>query len=159
MCTDAGQRPVYSDHSQCSLLLCVQQGSGTACVESVITSVVPDDGRLLILSNGAYGDRIAKMATVSGIRHRLIRFAEREPVCPKAVDGALAEESYSHVAVIHHETTAGVLNPVEEIGAVVRRHTDARTGTSPTYFVDSMSAFGAYDIDMQVTNPHGGPQS
>ena len=126
----------------------LMQGSGTACVESVLTSVVPRDGRLLVLSNGAYGERIAKMATISGIAHRIVRFAEREAVCPAAAERALGEEAYTHVAVIHHETTAGALNPIEEIGAVLRAHAGPSAGAS--YFVDSMSAFGAYDVDLQA---------
>ena len=129
----------------------LMQGSGTACVESVLTSVVPRDGRLLVLSNGAYGERIAKMATISGIAHRIVRFAEREAVCPGAVERALGEDKYSHVAVIHHETTAGALNPIEQIGEVVRR-----CGAGASYFVDSMSAFGAYDVDLQARPPPRG---
>jgi len=124
----------------------LMQGSGTFTVESVVTSVVPKDGgRMLIFSNGAYGERLGQMAVLSGISHKMVRFSEKEAVDAASVAAELAEDSYSHVAVIHHETTAGVLNPIAEIGEVIRK-----TSPDTTYIVDSMSAFGAYDVDMRA---------
>ena len=91
------------------------QGAGTMCVESVVSSVVPASGRLLVCSNGAYGERIATMCAYHGIAHDVVR-ADREnrAVAPAAVEAALAaRDDYTHVAVIHHETTAGTLNDID----------------------------------------------
>jgi 2-aminoethylphosphonate-pyruvate transaminase len=129
-----------SPQHECVLM----QGSGTFAVESVISSVVPDSGKLLILANGAYGERIGKMCEVHRIPYDILRYGERG--APNAADAAAAVEadpSITHVATIHHETTSGALNPVQEIG-------DAIKAVRPelTYIVDSMSAFGCYDIGL-----------
>ena len=129
----------------------IVQGSGTFAVESVISSVVAgpaEGGRLLVLSNGAYGERIKSIAERSGIDYHIERFGETEAVCPEAAARILSQEQggsrpFTHVAVIHHETTAGVLNPIRDIGAAVRKH-----APGAAYIVDSMSAFGAYEVDM-----------
>ena len=101
----------------------LMQGSGTFTVESVVTSVVPrDGGKLLVASNGAYGDRMAQMAKLAGIDYKLIKYTETQ--APSAADIAAelkgADGPFSHVGVIHHETTAGTLNPVEEIGQAIK---------------------------------------
>ena len=88
-------------------------------VESVLTSVVAppaEGGRLLVASNGAYGERIATTAKRAGIANKVLRFEENEAVNPQALSEELQLAEYSHLAVIHHETTAGVLNPIAEIG-------------------------------------------
>lgn len=124
----------------------LMQGSGTFAVEAVLSSVVPRDGRLLVVSNGAYGERLAQIASRFGIEHTLLRFAEREAVDPPTVGQAMeaaAERGvpFSHVAMIHHETTTGLLNPIEAVGALLEeRHPAA------SFVVDSMSGFGAYDV-------------
>lgn len=95
----------------------LMQGSGTFAVEGIVSSVVPPDGKLLVVSNGAYGLRMGAMASVHGIEHSVLKYAEDEVPCPIAVAEAVKDGGYTHVGVIHHETTAGVLNPVDEIGA------------------------------------------
>ena len=116
--------------SQAAGYECVlMQGSSTFAIESVVGSVVPPPaagGRILVCSNGAYGDRMAEMCGYYGIEHTLLKFGERDSVCPDAVRDALAAEGdapYTHVGCIHHETTAGTLNPIAGIGAVVAAHT------------------------------------
>lgn len=125
-------------------------GSGTMGVESVVNSVVPPPekgGRLLVASNGAYGLRMAKMAEMYGIPVDVIQYDETGRVCPDDVRAALKKQKYSHVGCIHHETTAGTLNPIEEIGAAIRDvDPDVR------FFVDSMSGFGAYALDLEKAN-------
>ena len=123
-------------------------------VESVVTSVVPDSGRLLILSNGAYGKRLALIAERHGIDHCVVSASEREIITPSAVEAELlraaaanGERAYSHVVVVHHETTSGILNPMHEIGLAV-----GRAAPEAAYIVDSMSAFGAYEVDMVKSN-------
>jgi 2-aminoethylphosphonate-pyruvate transaminase len=122
----------------------LMQGSGTFGVESVIASVIPPRGKLLVLANGAYGERIVKMTACLKIDHRVLR--GDEDVVPEAsdVDAILAEDpAITHVALVHCETTTGILNPLEPIGQVVRRH-------GKSSIVDAMSSFGAIPIDLEA---------
>src|SRR5690606_21017168 len=87
----------------------LMQGSGTFGVESVISSVVGKTDKLLVLVNGAYGERIVKMAVVHGLNHEVKTFPENEVVPADAVQKFLAEDpSITHVACIHSETTTGL---------------------------------------------------
>eukprot|EP00947_MAST-08B_sp_MAST-8B-sp1_P001119 g1119.t1 len=126
----------------------LMQGSGTFAVESTVGSVVPRDGKLLILSNGAYGQRIKKMAEIYDIDHAIKQYAERE--VPR-VDDMLAllteHPDTTHLAVIHHETTTGALNPMGDIGRALK---EVRPDVE--FIVDSMSGFGAYPVDMVKDN-------
>ena len=133
------------DGYECVLM----QGSGTFAVESVIGSVLPKkEGKLLILSNGAYGDRMKNMCEVMNIDHDIIRYSDREvPVAEDAVKRVTEDKSITHVATIHHETTTGALNPIGEIGRALKK-----CDPSLTYIVDSMSAFGAYPVNMKEDN-------
>jgi 2-aminoethylphosphonate-pyruvate transaminase len=120
------------------------QGSGTFGVESVISSVVGKNDHLLILANGAYGDRIAKMAGIHQLRHQVVRFAEDEIVTAAATTALLnAHPEITHVACIHSETTTGLFNPIGEIGAVCRQF-------NKVFIVDAMSSFGGVEMDMKA---------
>ena len=119
------------------------QGSGTFAIEAVISSAISPQGRLLVVINGAYGERIAKIAEVHGIPTTCLRCAENERPDPGAVEAAIrAEPEITMVAVVHCETTSGIMNPISEIGEVVRK-------SGKRYFVDSMSAFGAVPLDLK----------
>ncbi len=116
------------------------QGSGTFAVESVISSVIPQGGKLLTLINGAYGHRIVKMASVLRIETAALEFPENAPTDPTRVAAALAADpKITHVATVHCETTTGLVNPVEGVGAVVRQ-------AGRVFIVDAMSSFGAIPI-------------
>jgi 2-aminoethylphosphonate-pyruvate transaminase len=118
------------------------QGSGTFGIESVLSSVVPPTGKLLVLVNGAYGERMVKIATVQHIPVLTQIVAENCPVDIDLLESALASnESISHVAVVHCETTTGIVNPIAEIGAIVKKY-------KRVYIVDAMSSFGAYPINL-----------
>jgi 2-aminoethylphosphonate-pyruvate transaminase len=117
------------------------QGSGTFAVESVLSSVVPADGRLLVLSNGAYGRRMGQIAKVHRLPHRLVAVPENEPITVELVRRELAQGPPSHVAVVHSETTTGVVNPVEAIGAEVKAR-------GAVLIVDAMSSFGGIPLDV-----------
>lgn len=120
----------------------LMQGSGTYSIESVVSSAIPRDGKLLVLVNGAYGRRIAQMARVHGIETLTLDVTENRRITLEAVAERLAGSSgVTHVAVIHCETTTGILNPVEEIGAVVER-------AGAAYIVDAMSSFGAIPVNL-----------
>src|SRR5271156_6584532 len=108
--------PYPPEEYECVLM----QGSGTFVVESVISSVIPRDGKLLVLVNGAYGRRIAQTARVHGIALDVFEVEENRKLTPELVAEHLASVSgFTHVAVVHCETTSGILNQVEEIGHVV----------------------------------------
>jgi 2-aminoethylphosphonate-pyruvate transaminase len=122
----------------------LMQGSGTFAIESVVGSALPRDGRLLVLVNGAYGDRIARIAAVLDIEHEILKFPENRRLDPSMVDARLAENpSITHVASVHCETTTGILNAIDEIGAVVKKH-------GRVSIVDAMSSFGAVPIDFEA---------
>jgi 2-aminoethylphosphonate-pyruvate transaminase len=118
------------------------QGSGTYGVESVLSSAVPSNGKLLILVNGAYGERMVQMAARHGIQTHVLRWPENEPTDPDAVRQRLeADSAISHVAIVHCETTTGILNPVETIGQLVQ-------AAGRTCIVDAMSSFGAIPLNV-----------
>lgn len=120
----------------------LMQGSGTFAIESVVSSAIPRDGRLLVLVNGAYGRRIVQMARVHGIAVETIEIPEDRKFEAGAVAQHLsAAPGITHVALVHCETTTGILNPVAEIGAAVR-------DSGAVYIVDAMSSFGAVPVDL-----------
>jgi len=132
-----------SDSDYTAILM---QGSGTFGIESVIGSTIPPDGKLLVLVNGAYGRRIAQIAEMLKIDHTVLNFPENEIVTSVAVEAALAADpNITDVAVIHCETTTGIMNPVQEIGEVVKKF-------DCCYLVDAMSSFGAVPLDIVAAN-------
>lgn len=118
----------------------LMQGSGTFGVESVFTSVVGNDEKVLICSNGAYGVRMAQICEHAGVPY--IHYAERYDRIPDAehIAKLLSEDpSVTHVAMVHSETTSGILNDIEAVGRVVK-------AAGKTFVVDAMSSFGCVDI-------------
>ncbi|SLM32915.1 2-aminoethylphosphonate--pyruvate transaminase [Desulfamplus magnetovallimortis] len=121
----------------------LMQGSGTFSVESVVTSAVPRDGKLLVLANGAYGLRIATIAQRCGVPYQLSNSGEVEIPEPGHISRILDEDpSITHVAMVHCETTTGMLNPIETVGEIVKDH-------NRIYIVDAMSSFGGIPMDME----------
>ena len=117
------------------------QGSGTFAIEATIGTLLPRDGKMLVLVNGAYGKRIIRICQIIGRAHAAIETAEDVPNDVAALDAALAaDRSISHVAAIHCETTSGMLNPIEAIAETVARH-------GRSLMIDAMSAFGAIPLD------------
>jgi 2-aminoethylphosphonate-pyruvate transaminase len=120
----------------------LMQGSGTFSVESVLTSAVAKDRKLLVLANGAYGERMGHIATQAGIDVEVQNSGELSPPDLKRLEQSLAQDDrISHVAVVHCETTTGMLNPVKEIGRIVK-------SSGRTYIVDAMSSFGGIPMDI-----------
>ena len=120
----------------------LMQGSGTFCVEATLGSTVRPDDHLLVAANGAYGKRMGVIAEYYKLNCHVMKFDETEAVDPSVIDAYLTEhKEVTHVSVVHCETTTGVLNPLEEIAAVVKRH-------GKTLIVDAMSSFGGVPIDM-----------
>jgi 2-aminoethylphosphonate-pyruvate transaminase len=117
------------------------QGSGTFVVEAMLGSFVPRDGKVLILVNGAYGTRMAKICRVMSREVVTQETPEDVPNDPEALDRALAgDPEITHVAAVLCETTSGILNPIEEIARVTARH-------GRGFLIDAMSAFGAVPLD------------
>ncbi|MEM8744894.1 MAG: 2-aminoethylphosphonate--pyruvate transaminase [Pseudomonadota bacterium] len=116
------------------------QGSGTFVVEAMLGCFVGPDDKILILVNGAYGKRMSRICEVYRRDVVVLEWAEDQPVDPRTLDRALAEdEGITHVAVVHCETTSGILNPVEEVAQIVQQH-------GRKLLIDAMSAFGAISL-------------
>ncbi|MBH3466824.1 2-aminoethylphosphonate--pyruvate transaminase [Pseudomonas carnis] len=117
------------------------QGSGTFAVEAAIGTLVPRNGKVLVLINGAYGKRLAKICEVLGREFSTFETAEDERTTAADVDRLLhADSAITHVALIHCETSTGILNPLPQIAEVVKRH-------GKRLIIDAMSSFGALPID------------
>ncbi|ABK10855.1 MULTISPECIES: 2-aminoethylphosphonate aminotransferase [Burkholderia] len=115
-------------------------GSGTAAVESMIAALVPQDGKLLVIENGVYGERITQIATQYGIAHAVLKHEWMQAPDLAQIAAKLDAGGYSHVAVIHHETTTGRLNDLGAIAEVCRAR-------GVKMLVDGVSSFGAEAID------------
>jgi 2-aminoethylphosphonate-pyruvate transaminase len=120
----------------------IVQGSGTFGIESVISSVVPADGKLLVIINGVYGERIAKMAKIHRINTGTLVFEENTWPDEEQVRNELQKGGYTHVAIIHSETTSGIINPLEPFGKLAKEF-------NCTFIVDAMSSFGAVPVDFK----------
>ena len=117
------------------------QGSGTFAVESMLGTFIPKDGKLLVLANGAYGLRAAQTMDYLNRDYHLLDKGDYLPPRGNEVAGILEnDKAITHVLVIHCETSSGILNPLEEIGAVVK-------SAGRKLLIDSMSAFGAVPVD------------
>jgi 2-aminoethylphosphonate-pyruvate transaminase len=120
----------------------LMQGSGTFAIESVISSVLPRDGKLLVLINGTYGHRMAKIARTLGIATDTLVFPESRPVDPDETHQAVGRDpAITHVGTVHCETSTGIMNPVGEIGGVVKEH-------GRVFLVDAMSSFGGVPLSL-----------
>ena len=108
----------------------LMQGSGTFALEAVVSSTIPPSGKMLVIVNGAYGKRVAKMATVAKIDCEALTFAEDSlPDLDQIRSRLRAEEALTHVAVVHCETTTGIVNPIRK---------SARWSTSSGASISSM---------------------
>lgn len=123
----------------------VLTGSGTAANESVLSSVVGDDDTVLVIENGEFGERLAKISRVYGHETITVTHAWGEAVDLDRVARAIETHAPDLVVMVHHETSTGMLNPVEQVGALVRTH-----GTR--LFVDAVSSFSADALDVEAAN-------
>lgn len=117
--------------------------SGTGGLEAAITSAVPGNKKLLVVDNGAYGARMANIATTFGIDVVLYKLAYGDyPDITHLEDLLRTNKEVSHLAVVHHETTTGMLNPVDEICILARKY-------GVDVIVDCMSSYGGIPIDIK----------
>jgi len=120
------------------------QGSGTFSIEAAVNTLVPRAGHVLVLINGAYGKRFAKLTEMMGRRATQFETADDVPTTAEDVDKLLAKDpSITHVGLIHCETSTGIRNPLPAIAEVVARH-------GKGLIIDAMSSFGALPIDARA---------
>ena len=120
------------------------QGSGTFAVEAMLGTLVPKDGHILVLVNGAYGRRMMTITEYLGLKATAMTTREDQVPDLDALDEVLATQpSITHVAAIHCETTSGILNPIEKIAGIVKDHDRG-------LLIDAMSAFGAIPLDIRA---------
>lgn len=121
----------------------LMQGSGTFGVEAVLTSAVGEQDKVLIVANGAYGNRIKEIAQYSMIPHSFYCQADNKIPCAEEIGTVLdKDETITHVAMVHGETTSGILNDIQAVAKVVK-------GKGRTFIVDAMSTFGGIEIAVQ----------
>jgi len=122
------------------------QGSGTFAVEATIATLLPRDGKALVLINGAYGKRMVKIIEYLGRAHTALETPEDTPPSLEDLNDTLSNDTdITHVLVVHCETTSGILNPIKEIADIVENH-------KRHLIIDAMSAFGA--IALSAKNVH-----
>lgn len=120
----------------------VISGSGTSAVEAMVSSALPQGKKLLVINNGVYGERILRMAKAHRIPSVELRYDWTEPPDVGQIESTLrADPSIGGVALVHHETTTGLLNPVSELGALTRR-------LDRVFLLDAVSALAGEDLDL-----------
>ncbi|WP_259757441.1 2-aminoethylphosphonate--pyruvate transaminase [Lactococcus lactis] len=128
-----------SDAEYTSILI---QGSGSFGVEAVLSSVIAEDGTLFVLANGAYGDRMVEMAEANKINVISYKTPVNEQANAEEVEALLNQHpEITHVAMVHSETTTGMLNDLEPISELTQHY-------NKTFIVDAMSSFGGVYIDV-----------
>lgn len=121
----------------------LMQGSGTFAVESALGSLIPSNGKVAIINNGAYGARMVEIARRLAIPCVEIRFPEHIAPDLSKIEQVLAmDNAITHVAVVHCETTTGMLNPVKEAGEIAQSF-------GKIFIVDAMSSFGGIPMSME----------
>lgn len=120
-------------------------GSGTAAVEMAVASVLSPRGRLVVAANGVYGERIAAMAAAHGLAHTVVAGEWTRPPDAARVEAALEAPDVEALAVVHHETTTGLRNPVAELGALARRH-------GKLFLVDAVSGLAGDPLDLDAVD-------
>jgi len=121
------------------------QGSGTFAVEAMLTTFVPRTGKVLLLVNGAYGQRAKRICEIAGRATQVHETPEdTAPDLEKIEDALTTDPSITHVFAVHCETTSGIMNPIAEIGTIVERY-------GRKLLIDAMSAFGALPLDATAT--------
>lgn len=122
----------------------LMQGSGTFAVESVITSTVGEKDKLLIIANGAYGERIVQIAEHISLNHVIYNNEyDEHPDMDKVKEILDKDTEITHIAMVHCETTTGILNPIEHLSVIAKEY-------NKTLIIDAMSSFGGIPIDIKA---------
>jgi len=121
-------------------------GSGTAAVEAMLGSLVPQTGAALVVENGAYGERMSAMLRALGRSVVTVSSGWTDPMDLEGVERALdAEPGTSHVVAVHHETTTGRLNDIPSLGRICRDR-------DVPLLLDAVSSFGGEPLDLEAWN-------
>jgi 2-aminoethylphosphonate aminotransferase len=121
-------------------------GSGTAVMDAALNSVVPPGQKIAIINNGAYGERLVKIAQAYHLDLVEMKLEYGEKINPQKVAGLLQNDpQITCLAMIHHETTTGLLNPIREIGAIAKQY-------GCVFIVDTISSFAGIPIDIKECN-------
>lgn len=123
----------------------VVTGSGTAGNEAVLSSAVPRDGRVLVLANGEFGERLAHISAVYHPNTVTQRHEWGAPIDLARLEETLSEHRFDLVVMVHHETSTGFLNPAAEVGALCHRH-------QTRFFVDAVSSYSADLLDLEAAH-------
>ncbi len=119
-------------------------GSGTAAMEAMVTSLVPRDGKLLVIENGVYGERLSKIANIYGIESLTLHHSWGAPIDLKGLETCLDKnDEITHLAVVHHETTTGRLNNLAQLAPVCQER-------NIHLLVDGVSSFGAEELQFEA---------
>lgn len=116
--------------------------SGTGADEAMVSSVVPENGKLLIIDNGSYGNRMAKIAAVHKLDFDVFESSTYEPIDLAKLEEAVKSKKYTHLAGVYHETTTGLLNPIKEICAIAKKY-------GLTTIFDAVSAYAGIPMDLK----------
>lgn len=123
-------------------------GSTTYANEGVIATLVSPDGKVLIHTNGVYGDRLIEICAANGTSHAVLRTPPFAPATPEAFEAALcADPAITHVMVVHCETSTGMMNPLEPVADICHRHAKG-------LLIDAVASFGAMTIDARALGFH-----
>jgi 2-aminoethylphosphonate-pyruvate transaminase len=117
-------------------------GSGTAANEAMISSCVPEEGHILIVDNGSYGARLAKIASIYKLTHTIFKSLPYEPIDIEELEKEFKTEKYTHLAIVYHETTTGLLNPLDVICRLAKKY-------NITTIVDAISAYAAIPMNLE----------
>ena len=135
-----GSSPLNYEKGEGDYQCVPMQGSGTFAVESMISSLTPKDANILILINGAYGQRMKKMCAYLNRNMIDYEVAEHEPHNMSKLEEIIdANKQLTHVFAVYCETTSGILNPINDIASLVAKK-------NLSLFIDAMSAFGALPL-------------
>lgn len=133
-------KAVYGGGPEHEVLLIT--GSGTSGMEAAISSTVPHDRKLLVVANGAFGERFEEIAQLHKMEHVVLRYKWGEKVRPEDVETLLAADPDIAVVVMtHHETSVGILNPIREVGAICRRQ-------NRLFIVDAVASLGGEPLNV-----------
>lgn len=116
--------------------------SGTGADEAMVSSVVPEDGHILIVDNGSYGNRLAKIASVHKLNSTVFKSSTYEPLNIAKLESEFATKKYTHLGIVYHETTTGLLNPLDVICPLAKKY-------GIVTIVDAVSAYCGIPMDLK----------
>jgi len=116
-------------------------GSGTAADEVMVSSCVPETGHILIVDNGSYGERLAKIASVYKINHTVFKSSTYEKIDISGLESEFKSGKYTHLGIVYHETTTGLLNPLDIICPLAKKY-------NMVTIVDAVSIYAGMPMEL-----------